>query len=64
MKDREMKENYLDLKAIVEAVKLGRSETARTLARQHVRRFYEYMHQHQAVQESFPKLKESAKDNA
>jgi len=49
MKDREIKENYQDLKAIVDAVKHRRPETARKLARQHVRRFYEYMYQHQAV---------------
>ncbi len=50
MKDREIKENYQDLKAIVDAVKHRRPETARKLAQQHVRRFYEYMHQHQVVQ--------------
>lgn len=49
MKDREMKENYQDLEAIVDAVKHGQAEIARKLARQHVRRFYEYMYQHQAV---------------
>lgn len=51
MKDREMKENYQDLKAIVDTVKHGQAETARLLAKRHVRRFYEYMHQHQVVQQ-------------
>lgn len=51
MKGREMNENYQDLEVIVDAVKHGRPETARKLAKQHVRRFYEYMNQHQVTQQ-------------
>ena len=50
MKDREIKENYRDLEAIVDAVKHGRPDTAQDLAKRHVRRFYVYMNQHRVAQ--------------
>ena len=43
MEDREMSENYTDLCEIVEAVKQGHSEKARSLAQSHVWRFTHYM---------------------
>ena len=43
MDDREMVENCQDLKSIVQAVKEGRADEARRLARDHVHRFSSYM---------------------
>ncbi|MCP4690030.1 MAG: FadR family transcriptional regulator [Desulfobacterales bacterium] len=43
MEGREMKENFNDLCRIVEAVERGRADEARTLAKDHVNRFNQYM---------------------
>jgi DNA-binding FadR family transcriptional regulator len=43
MEERELQENYQDLCDIVDAVEKGRTEHARRLARDHVRRFNQYM---------------------
>jgi GntR family transcriptional repressor for pyruvate dehydrogenase complex len=43
MENRELQENYQDLCDIVEAVEKGRTDHARSLAREHVRRFNQYM---------------------
>jgi DNA-binding FadR family transcriptional regulator len=43
MEERELQENYQDLCDIVEAVEKGRTDHARRLARDHVRRFNQYM---------------------
>ncbi len=43
MEEREMEENYQDLCRIVEAVEQGRPDAARTMAKEHVNRFNEYM---------------------
>ncbi|MEJ2729137.1 MAG: FadR/GntR family transcriptional regulator [Deltaproteobacteria bacterium] len=43
MEERELHENYQDLCDIVEAVEKGRADHARRLARDHVRRFNQYM---------------------
>jgi DNA-binding FadR family transcriptional regulator len=43
MEERELQENYQDLCDIAEAVEKGRTDHARRLARDHVRRFNQYM---------------------
>jgi DNA-binding FadR family transcriptional regulator len=43
MEERELQENYQDLCDIIEAVENGRADHARRLARDHVRRFNQYM---------------------
>jgi DNA-binding FadR family transcriptional regulator len=45
MEERELQENYQDLCDIVEAVEKGHTDHARRLARDHVRRFNQYMKQ-------------------
>ena len=58
---REMRENLSDLTAIVEAVKAGRADDVRELARAHVRRFNAYMQAHQeAPGQSAPEPNENA----
>ena len=44
MEDREMAENFSELKKIVRAVERGQADRARKLARAHVRRFNLYLH--------------------
>ena len=52
MEERELQENYQDLCDIVEAVEKGQADHARRLARDHVRRFNQYMkHREQAENE-------------
>jgi DNA-binding FadR family transcriptional regulator len=52
MEERELQENYQDLCDIIEAVENGRADHARRLARDHVRRFNQYMkHREQAESE-------------
>jgi len=43
MEDRELQENYQDLRYLVEAVEKGQADHARRLARDHVHRFNQYM---------------------
>ncbi|MCF8079220.1 MAG: FadR family transcriptional regulator [Desulfobacterales bacterium] len=43
MEAREMRENFQDLNAIVDAVEAKQPEEARTIAQSHVRRFNQYM---------------------
>lgn len=43
MDDREMRENYIDLREIVQTVTQGQTEKARKLAQSHVWRFTRYM---------------------
>jgi DNA-binding FadR family transcriptional regulator len=46
MGKQELDDNLQDLRTIVEAVEKGQAEAARTLAREHVRRFKVYLQQH------------------
>ncbi len=43
MEEREMKENHQDLCRIVDAVEQGRADAARSMAKEHVNRFNQYM---------------------
>ena len=43
MEETELQENYQDLCRLVEAVEIGRVDQARELARDHVKRFNQYM---------------------
>ncbi len=49
---RELQENYRDLCDLVHAVEKGQAERARRLARNHVRRFNEYMNRRKKESDS------------